>query len=73
MGNVLQVYPSPEFVAKLPDGRIPDRSDFVTFMDNQKQRTENWHKVVDIAAPLGEEFLELVASGRIKEVVEKLD
>jgi hypothetical protein len=73
LDNVLMVYPSPEFVAKLPDGRIPDRTDFVTFMDNPQTRMENWRQVVGLAAPLGEEFLELLAGGKIKEVTEKFD
>jgi hypothetical protein len=33
----------------------------------------NWRQVVTMAAPLGEEFLELVASGKIRDAVEKLD
>jgi hypothetical protein len=33
----------------------------------------NWRQVTVLAAPLGEEFLELVASGKIRDVVEKLD
>lgn len=67
------VYPSPEFVAKLPGGRIPDRSDFVTPIDDPKKRMENWWRATELAAPLGEEFLELAASGKIKDVTERLD
>lgn len=73
LSNVLMVYPSSEFVAKLPGGRIPDRSDFVTFIDDPQTRMENWRRAVELAAPLGEEFLELAAGGKIKDVTERLD
>jgi len=66
------VYPSETFIAGLPDGRIPDRVDFKTFIDDQATRIANWRRAVEMSAPLGEEFLELIASGRIKDVVETL-
>jgi hypothetical protein len=70
--SVVMVYPSESFVAGLPDGRIPDRDDFRTFIDDQERRIANWRRTVELSAPLGEEFLELIASGRIRDVVEKL-
>ena len=68
--SVLMIYPSENFVKKLPNGRIPDRGDFDTFLDDPATRIANWRKAVALSAPLGEEFLELVESGKIKEVVE---
>jgi hypothetical protein len=73
LDNVLMIYPSPEFVAKLPGGRIPDRTDYATFINDPRQRIENWRQAAEVAAPLGEEFLELVFSGKIRNIVEKLD
>jgi len=73
VNNVLMVYPAPEFVAQLPGGRIPDRRDYLTYLNDSRQRMANWRQVTTLAAPLGEEFLELVASGRIRNVVEKLN
>ncbi|MBU2053745.1 MAG: hypothetical protein KKC25_02040 [Proteobacteria bacterium] len=72
LDSVVMVYPSEEFVAGLPDGRIPDRGDFKTFIDDPATRIANWRRTVELAEPLGEEFLELVASGRLKDRVEKL-
>ncbi len=69
---VIMVYPSESFVAGLPGGRIPDRGDFKTFIDDPATRIANWRRTVELAAPLGEEFLELVASGRLKDVVERI-
>jgi len=70
--HVLMVYPSESFTQKLPNSRIPDRSDFDTFMDAPQTRIANWKKAVALAAPLGEEFLELIASNRLQDIVEKL-
>ena len=70
--NVLMVYPSREFIEKLPGGKIPDRDDFVIFLDDPARRTRNWWQVVEHSAPLGELFLELVESKKIKRVVEKI-
>ena len=70
LSNVLMVYPSPDFIEKLPNKKVPERDDFLTYIDDQDTRIKNWNKAVELAAPLGEEFLELVESGRIKDVVE---
>ena len=59
MDNVLMIYPTPEFVAALPDSKIPDRTDFTTYIDNQPQRIRNWQQAVDQSAHLGEVFCEL--------------
>ena len=52
------VYPSEEFITGLPDGRVPDRGDFKTFIDAPEVRIANWRRTAELAAPLGEEFLE---------------
>jgi len=72
LDSVVMVYPSEGFVAGLPGGRIPDRGDFKTFIDDPATRIRNWRRAVALAEPLGEEFLELIASDRLKDVVEKL-
>ncbi|MFH1078990.1 MAG: hypothetical protein V1766_01795 [Pseudomonadota bacterium] len=72
LDNVLMVHLSEEFVEKLPYGKVPDRSDFKTFIDDPEARIQYWLQAVEQAAPLGEQFLELVASGRIRDVVEPL-
>jgi hypothetical protein len=72
LSNVLMVLPSQSFIENLPGGKAPDRTDLVTFINDQETRIKNWHKAVELSAPLGEEFLELVASGKIREIVEKI-
>jgi hypothetical protein len=72
LSNVLMVFPSQSFIETLPNEKIPDRDDFLTYIDDNEQRIKNWYKTVELSAPLGEDFLELVASGKIRDVVEKL-
>ena len=72
LSNVLMVFPAQSFVEKLPGEKIPDRTDFLTYIDDHETRVKNWRKAVELSAPLGEEFLELVASGKIKDMVERL-
>jgi hypothetical protein len=72
LDSVVMVHPADAFVASLPGGRIPDRGDFATYIDDPATRIAHWRRTVALAAPLGEEFLELIASGRLKDVVERL-
>ena len=72
LDSVVMIYPSEDFVEGLPDGRIPDRGDFETFMDDPAKRIANWRRTVALSATLGEEFLEMIASGRLKDAVERL-
>ncbi|MCX5854532.1 MAG: hypothetical protein NTZ24_08200 [Deltaproteobacteria bacterium] len=69
LDNVLMVYPSEDFIARMPGGKVPDRGDFKTFIDHPATRIENWRQSVQLAEPLGEQFLELVESGKIRDVV----
>lgn len=55
--------PSQEFVAGLPGGKIPDRKDFWTFDDAERLR--RWKLAMAASRRLGEEFGELVESGRL--------
>ena len=68
--NVLVVSPSDEFVAKLPYGKIPDRNDFVKLP--YKERVRYWSVVIQESQRLGDEFLEQVNSGRVRETVQPL-
>ena len=73
LDNVLMIHPSNGFVAQLPGGKVPDRDDFAIFVDDPATRIKNWWSAVERAQPLGEEFLELVESKKIKNVVEKIE
>lgn len=72
LDRLFEVFPLPEFVKLLPDGRIPDRNDFRLFVHDPAERIRRWDKVSELSEILGEEFLNDVASGRIRDLVRPL-
>ncbi len=64
LDRVLQVVPRPGFLALLPDGRLPDRQDFITFVEDPAERIRRWDQASEISEILGKEFLEAVESGK---------
>jgi hypothetical protein len=65
--RALLVAPSKEFVETLPGKKIPDRRDFVSIPEGERIR--RWQKVKDASERLGDEFRELLATGRLAERV----
>lgn len=59
--NVVLVTPSEEFVAGLPHGKIPDRTDFETF--DYDERVSYWSTVLDSSKRMAEDFSALVNDG----------
>jgi hypothetical protein len=72
LDRVLQVFPGEDFVRMLPDGRLPDRQDFTTFVDNPSERIRRWDEVSTLSDLIGEEFLESVESSKIRRLVEAI-
>lgn len=60
--RALLLSPSAEFVARLPFGKIPDREDFSRLPDAERIRA--WRQVVAESQRLGDEFRELLATGK---------
>ena len=56
LDNVLQIFPSQEFLARLPDGRLPDRQDFTIYKDAPQERIRRWKSAVSLSQALGEEL-----------------
>jgi hypothetical protein len=72
MDRVLLVAPSPEFVKKLPLGKIPDRNDFYLFNGRDQERKKYWRAVVQECERLADDFFEAATTGRIRSLVEPL-
>ncbi len=72
LSNVLLVAPSRKFISLLPYGKIPDRTDFITFAGRDKERLNYWNEVIDKSAIIGEDFMEAAVSGRLKEIIKPL-
>lgn len=63
--HVLLICPTPEFISKLPFGKIPDRIDFTNFIGHDKERIAYWRKVVKECERLKDEFLELMSAQKL--------
>jgi hypothetical protein len=66
------VVPSDEFVRTLPGGKIPCRRDFYAFAGRDQDRKHAWRKAVSDCRRLADEFAEVLGSGRIGDVLERL-
>ena len=70
LDRVVMLSPSRALVAKLPGGRIPDRTDFASMPTAERQRA--WREVAARSRALGDELVELAAGRRVADVVEPL-
>lgn len=68
--DVLIVSPSREFIAGLPHGRIPDRTDFTRFSPDERLRY--WSQVLDATRRLADDFHDLASTGRWRDVLRPL-
>lgn len=73
LDQVLQVYPGTDFVRLLPEGRLPDRNDFTAYVDNPQERIRRWDTVAQLSNILGEQFIEAVESGKIRDRIQPID
>ena len=58
LDNLVLLCPSPEWVATLPGGKIPDRSDFKTYAQDEPARQQVWRRAVAESQRLADEFAE---------------
>jgi len=66
LANVVLLSPSPEWVATLPGGKIPDRSDFKAFGDDHDARERAWARATAESVRLADEFDALTRAGTIE-------
>jgi Patatin-like phospholipase len=55
--------PSPEFIARLPHGKVPDRHDFVNFPPAERER--NWRTVVAACRELADDLQDVLEHDRL--------
>lgn len=70
--DVLLVAPSREYLATLPNRKLPDRKDFEHYVGDDAGRERAWRRAVAESDRLGDEFLELLETGRLADVVRPL-
>ncbi len=64
------IAPARDFVAKLPGGRVPDRTDFRELSTSERQT--RWRGIVTECGALADELSDLLARGRLGDVAEPL-
>lgn len=70
--RTLLIAPSREFVATLPQKRIPDRHDFYRYAGRDDDRIRDWNRCIAESQRIADEWMEIVSSGRISERIESL-
>ncbi|MCC4309985.1 patatin-like phospholipase family protein [Alcanivorax marinus] len=63
LARTLLVAPSADYLARLPHGKLPDRTDFKRYQGDDPGRERTWRRAIDESRRLGDEFLELVEKG----------
>jgi len=64
LDKLVVLAPSPEWVASLPGGKLPDRSDLNTWARDVPARQAAWARAVAEGQRLADEFANLVEAGR---------
>ena len=56
LDNVILVSPSPDFIASLPNGKLPDRKDFTVYGQDHSGRTRDWTRAIGESERMAEAF-----------------
>ena len=70
--NLVLIAPTPSYLERLPDGKLPDRRDFPAYRDDDETREANWRRAMAESQRLGDYFLELVDNDRVARVARPL-
>ena len=61
LDNLVLLAPHPDWVARLPHAKLPDRGDFKSYGDDIAGRQRHWRRALSESQRLADEFAELVA------------
>jgi hypothetical protein len=56
LDNTIVLAPSREWIAKLPNAKLPDRTDFTRYGTDLKSRMTVWSTAVSASAQIADEF-----------------
>lgn len=59
--NMVLLAPDPQWIKKLPDGKLPDRSDFTRYGADLKGRTQAWLAATSASRQLADRIPGLAA------------
>jgi hypothetical protein len=68
--RTILVCPSRDFISSLPNGKVPDRTDFVTM--TPAERVSAWRQVVDQCRYLADDLDSVLQHGRLAARIEAL-
>ena len=71
LDDMVLLAPNPQWVTTLPNGKLPDRSDFVTYGNDLSARVKVWNEAVSASQQLADEFAQWLDHPDIA-LVEKL-
>ena len=60
LDNVIVLSPRPEWIASLPERKLPDRNDFLRYGDDDAGRIRSWTRAVAESQRLADDFIEWV-------------
>ena len=66
------IAPSKEYLESLPDRKLPDRKDFERYVGDDVGRERAWRAAIAESDRLGDEFMELIETGRLADIVRPL-
>ncbi len=61
LDNAIVLSPRPEWLAQLPGGKIPDRSDFKRYLTQPAERERLWSLALQASAQLADEWADVVS------------
>jgi hypothetical protein len=68
LDNTIVLAPNPEWVKTLPNGKLPDRSDFVSYAADFEGRVKVWKQAVHASEQLAQEFADWLANPGMADV-----
>jgi hypothetical protein len=68
LNRLVLLAPSRAWVASLPRGKLPDRSDFKTYASDLPGRMTTWRRAVAESQRLANDFAEMLAQGAERHV-----
>jgi hypothetical protein len=64
LDNLVLLSPRTDWLAGLPNGKLPDRGDFKRYGDDEAGRQRDWRRALAESQRLADEFAQIVGSGR---------
>ena len=62
LDNMVLLVPDPDWIKTLPNGKLPDRTDFTRYGTDLKSRAQAWQKAVGEAGRLADEFQTMLSN-----------